>query len=209
MDKIKIRALILDYGGVVSLPQNPENVNNLLRILGLEYNDFRPVYYDRRGQYDSGHVTGEQYWISILQHYGLNPRDFDISRLVQEDVLSWININEAMIRFITDNKSRFHKLAMISNMASDTLVYLRNHCAWLELFDGLCFSCEVGVNKPDREIYAACLRKLDLPPGECLFVDDSPKNVQGAFASGLHAIQFRTFPEFVQELDDKFVATRD
>jgi hypothetical protein len=33
MGKTKIRALILDYGGVISKPQNPDNVNNILKIL--------------------------------------------------------------------------------------------------------------------------------------------------------------------------------
>ena len=208
MGKTSIKALILDYGGVVSLPQNSENVNNILRILQLGNDGFQAVYRGLRGPYDSGHISGEQYWISILQHFGLDTRDFDISRLIQEDVLSWTDINEAMIRFITESKPKFRKLAMISNMASDTLAYLRAHCSWLELFDVLSFSCDLGGNKPDREIYAACLRKLDLPPGECLFVDDSAKNVKGAQESGLHAIQFRTFLEFVQELGNKFIATR-
>jgi HAD superfamily hydrolase (TIGR01509 family) len=93
---------------------------------------------------------------------------------------------------------------MISNMTRDTLSFLETRFTWLELFDGLCFSCDLGISKPDKRIYETCLRELDISPEECLFVDDSAKNVKGALESGLHAIQYKTFAEFVQELEVKF-----
>lgn len=208
MSKIRIRALILDYGGVISQPQNPDNVNNILRSLKQDHNGFREVYRRQRAQYDSGQISGEQYWINILQHYGLNPNGFEIARLIQEDVKSWTQINESMIQFITEGRSKIHKLAMISNMTRDTLAFMRKHYSWLELFDELCFSCEVGKNKPDREIFETCLRKLKVYRNECLFVDDSAENVKGAMELGLPAIQFKTFSEFVLELDEKFCLTQ-
>ena len=208
MGKIRIRALILDYGGVISQPQNPENVNNILRSLKQDDNGFQEVYRRQRAQYDSGLFSGEQYWGNILQHYGLNPNGFDVARLIQEDVKSWTQINELMIQFITDSRSKIHKLAIISNMTRDTLVFMRSHYSWLELFDELCFSCELGKNKPDREIYETCLRKLKVCPGECLFVDDSMRNVKGAMELGMHAILFTNFSEFMLELDEKFCITQ-
>lgn len=208
MGTIRIRALILDYGGVISQPQNPKNMDNILRSLKQDYNSFREVYQRQRVQYDSGQISGEQYWINILQHYGLNPNGFDIARLIQEDVKSWTQLNESMIQFITEGRSKIHKLAMISNMTRDTLVFMRRHYGWLELFDELIFSCEVGINKPDREIYETCLRKLKVNRNECLFVDDSVKNVKGAMELGMPAIQFKTFSEFVLELDEKFYITQ-
>jgi putative hydrolase of the HAD superfamily len=207
MGKIKISGLILDYGGVISQSQNPENVDNILRTLKQDYNGFREVYQRQRAQYDRGEISGEQYWLNILQHYGLNPGGFDLASLVQEDVKSWTHLNEPMIQFITEGRSRIHKLAMISNMTHDTLAFMRAHYTWLELFDELCFSCEVGINKPDKEIYNTCLQELKLSRNECLFVDDSVKNVQGALEFGMHAIHYKNFSEFVLELDEKFCIT--
>jgi HAD superfamily hydrolase (TIGR01509 family) len=89
-------------------------------------------------------------------------------------------------------------------MVEDTLVLMRRRYDWLDLFDELVFSCELGVNKPEREIYEVCLRRLDVDPNECLFVDDSAKNVQGAIEVGMHTIQFENFPQFMLELDQKY-----
>ena len=208
MEKIKIRALILDYGGVISQPQNPENVNYILQYIQQDYDDFMQVYYDLRVGYDNGQLSGQEYWVRVLQHYSLDPNGFNIPRFIQEDVASWTHLNESMLQFITENKDNIPKLAMISNMVDDTLVFMRRHYDWLDLFDELTFSCELGVNKPDREIYEICLRNLMIPPSECLFVDDSAKNVSGAIESGMYAIQFENFPQFILELDEKFSMTQ-
>ena len=81
---------------------------------------------------------------------------------------------------------------------------MKNHFQWLELFDELIYSCEIGKNKPDKRIYEACLSRLEIPPQECLFVDDSVENVHGAMKSGMEVIHFKSFFQFRQELDKNF-----
>jgi len=76
MNKTKIKALLLDYGGVIRQPQHPENVNHILQSLKQDATDFMQVYYRQRAQYDRGQISGEQYWSNVLQVYGLEPREF-------------------------------------------------------------------------------------------------------------------------------------
>jgi putative hydrolase of the HAD superfamily len=164
MNKIKIRALILDYGGVISLPQNPQNVDNILTTLGKGHNDFHRVYRGLRSLYDDGQLSGAEYWAQVLEHYQIEPDERLIARIIREDVQSWTNINSSMIQFIQERKSQVARLAIISNMTRETLVFMREHFQWLDLFDVLTFSCDVGINKPARKIYQACLDKLDTSP---------------------------------------------
>jgi HAD superfamily hydrolase (TIGR01493 family) len=89
---------------------------------------------------------------------------------------------------------------MLSNMTRDALAFIREHFQWLALFDSLTFSCELGTVKPDRRIYQACLDALALPADQCLFVDDSLANVEGAIALGMAGIHFQDFDQFEQEL---------
>ena len=59
---------------------------------------------------------------------------------------------------------------------------------WLDaLFDVLVFSGDVGVAKPDAEIYRLTVTRLGLQPGECVFVDDLAVNMRGAVAPGWSA----------------------
>lgn len=208
MSKIPIKALILDYGGVISYPQNLENVNNLCQRLQQSASDFQTIYRSLRAPYDSGHHSAQHYWRNVLQASQLDPNGFAIDELIHEDVQSWTRLNEAMVQFIAESKGKFHKLAIISNMTRETLALMRREFAWLALFDELCFSCELGANKPGRAIYETCLNNLNLLPNECLFVDDSLENVEGALKVGIHAIHFKTFAEFLQELEERFSITQ-
>ncbi len=200
MKKANIKALILDYGGVISEWQRRENVENMLQILGRDDDGFQEVYQGKRESYDAGQITAVEYWKHVLQHYGLVERDVDMDRLIREDVKSWTELNESMLDFIWESRALIHKLAIISNMTWDTLAYMQTNYRWLELFDEMVFSCEIGINKPDRRIYEICSARLGLAPAECLFVDDSLANVEGARRAGMHAIHFKSFSEFSEEI---------
>jgi putative hydrolase of the HAD superfamily len=207
MKKTRIRALILDYGGVISEPQNPDNVSNILQILGQDAGDFRDIYLRERTHYDSGRLSGREYWRNVLRRLGLEPSGSKVDDLIREDVKGWTRINDSMIRFVEESKARLHKLAIMSNMTKDTLVLMNKYFHWLELFDELVFSCEIGISKPDARIYDTCLARLEMSPQECLFVDDSEENVLGAIKSGMNVIHFKSFSQFRQELDRSFYLT--
>lgn len=208
MEKTRIRALVLDYGGVISKPQNPDNVNNILQMLSQEDNDFRSIYRSKRANYDNGQLSGEEYWHSIIQHYGLEQNDSQVTKLIQEDIKSWTLINDSMIQFIKESREKLHTLAIISNMTIDCLIYMKKHFQWLELFDELIFSCEFGKNKPDAKIYEAFLSRIEIPPQECLFADDLIENVDGAMKSGMNVIHFKSYLKFRQELKHNYRLSR-
>jgi len=208
MGKTRIRALVLDYGGVISKPQNPDNLNNMLQMLIQDHNDFRSIYRSKRANYDNGQLSGEEYWHSILQHYGLEQSDSKITKLIQEDIKSWTQINDSMIQIIKESREKLHTLAIISNMTRDCLVYMKKHFQWLELFDKLVFSCDFGKNKPDGKIYESFLSQIEIPPQECLFVDDLVENVDGAMKSGMNVIHFKSFLQFRQALEQNYRLSR-
>jgi HAD superfamily hydrolase (TIGR01509 family) len=201
VSKPRIRALILDYGGVLSRPQDASSVQRMAKLLNQDAHDLIQVYRARRTPYDSGLVSGEQYWRGVLEHYGIDSDGFDISRMIGYDIQSWTQLNETMVRFVTKVRDVIHRLAVLSNMTQDTLASMRRDFHWLELFDVQVYSCEVGCSKPGREIYERCLDGLDVPSSDCLFVDDSPENVRGALQVGIPAFQFKTYAGFLTELE--------
>jgi putative hydrolase of the HAD superfamily len=63
--------------------------------------------------------------------------------------------------------------------------------AFPELFDGVVISGEVGLHKPQPEIFRLGAESIGLPPEGCVFVDDLRENCQGAEAVGMTAILHR------------------
>ncbi len=68
--------------------------------------------------------------------------------------------------------------------------YLKNTYQFWTLFDGAAVSAELGLLKPQPEIYQALLSNYGLKASETVFLDDMPYNVEGAKAVGMAAIQF-------------------
>ena len=62
------------------------------------------------------------------------------------------------------------------------------------LVDQLHYSHETGVLKPDPRAYEAVCAALGASPGDCLFIDDFPPNIEAARAAGLPAHLFEDNP---------------
>lgn len=58
------------------------------------------------------------------------------------------------------------------------------------LLEGIVVSGEVGLAKPDLEIFRLTIDRFALDPARTVFVDDSPRNVEAARSVGLHAVHF-------------------
>jgi epoxide hydrolase-like predicted phosphatase len=75
---------------------------------------------------------------------------------------------------------------------------------WQDLFDAVVISGEVGMRKPEPEIFAHTLSLLDLPASSCVFVDDLPHNVDAAVGLGIVGIRHRTYQQTLLELEALF-----
>lgn len=70
-----------------------------------------------------------------------------------------------------------------------------------ELFDATVISGEVGLRKPEPEIYLLAARQIDVAPEECIFVDDFAINVEGAIATGMSGVHHRDPHETLEALE--------
>lgn len=96
------------------------------------------------------------------------------------------------------------KLGFLVNTPPKLLEYLKQEIP-LSLFDEVVFSCEVGLIKPDQEIYKIMIEKLGVKAGECLFIDDSQENIEAAKKLGMQTIQFKNKRSLEKELKTKGV----
>jgi 2-haloacid dehalogenase len=91
-------------------------------------------------------------------------------------------------------------LYAITNWNQDKFRAARGSHAFLELFKGIVVSGDERLLKPDALIYRTLLDRYHLQAESCVFIDDSSKNVQGAQAVGMHALQFSTPERLAQDL---------
>lgn len=196
MDNRDIRAVIFDFGNVLTEPQEQRFVDTMQRIAGLDGEHFLSAYRSKRHAYDRGTLSSEGYWQGILEQGGRSRAELDrldgtiVREMTELDIKSWTIIRPAMVEWVRVLKSAGLATAILSNMPGDHAAYIERSFGWLELFDVLLFSYAVKLIKPEAAIYEECLRRLALPPGEALFIDDLTANVDAARALGMHAIEF-------------------
>ncbi len=86
--------------------------------------------------------------------------------------------------------ARGHPLHLLSNIAAHTWDgVVRRHEFWSH-FDVRVLSCHCGAVKPEPAIYRRLLEDAGLRPGEAVFVDDLPANVEAGRRAGLRALRF-------------------
>lgn len=93
---------------------------------------------------------------------------------------------------LVELRGRGYKLGLVSNLSRSDTVWLRE----LELdsfFDATALSCEVGLLKPEPEIYLLAAERLAVRSEECVFVDDIPSNVAAAKAVGMTGVRINRF----------------
>ncbi len=185
------KAVVFDYGQVLSLPQNSEAHHTLVGLSGLEPALFEQRYWAHRLAYDCGRVRAEEFWGAVLGVNGGGVEAARLRRLIEEDARSWLDVNEAVLRWALGLPGRGVRIALLSNMPVDLRETMRLRFGWLERFAAQVYSCEVGVAKPEAAIYLHCLRELRLEAAEALFVDDREENVAAARRLGIRAVRYR------------------
>jgi putative hydrolase of the HAD superfamily/hydrolase len=75
---------------------------------------------------------------------------------------------------------------------------------WDVLFDDVVISGEVGLRKPEREIFELAATRLGVPAHACVFVDDLSPNVRGAVAAGMVGVLHISVEQTRDELETLF-----
>jgi len=89
-------------------------------------------------------------------------------------------------------KKQRYKLYALSNWSAETHQRIRYQYEFFDWFDGIILSGEVKLVKPDPKIYELLLEQAGVPAEDCLFIDDSLKNIEAAKELRFQTIHFQT-----------------
>ena len=98
-----------------------------------------------------------------------------------------------------------YPLAALSNWSSETFPLVHARYEFLDWFDPLVISGQVGLVKPDPQIFALIICAVDREPEDCIYVDDIQVNVSAAADQGLDAILFTSADQLRTSLIERKV----
>jgi putative hydrolase of the HAD superfamily len=189
---------------VLTGPPDAQARAELIRLTGLDPERFESLYWVHRHAYDEGKLTGRAFWQQFVQDAGLAAAPTGADDLIDQlnlwDARMWTAQDPAMLAWQLALKERGLLTAILSNMGDNVLENMKREFTWLSRFDVLVWSYQLHIAKPDPAIYQHTLVQLGVTPGEALFLDDRPVNVQAAQALGFHALQFSTIQQLRADL---------
>ena len=197
---MQIRAVIFDYGMVLSGPPDTSIQQELVHLSGLPHAQAEALYRKYRRAYDQGILSGVEYWQQIFADAGIQKTSAEIAHMAALDARMWTTHDPALLQWQKQLKQSGLKTAILSNIGDVVKESIVRTFSWIQNFDVLIWSYEHKLLKPDPAIYRLALDRLHTSPAETLFIDDIEENIQAARVLGIHAILYSSASRLREQL---------
>ena len=185
-----IKNVIFDLGGVI-MTLNPQEAVRRFVELGLQQAPEMMDPYTQQGIFgdlEEGKISPDEFTAELERLVG---RSLSFEE-VQHCWLGYVKeVPQRNIAFLRQLKAAGYRLILLSNTNPFMMAWAMgpgfsgDGHALSDFFDACYCSYELGAMKPAREFFTKMLMKEMVPPSECLFVDDGPRNVATASQMGI------------------------
>jgi putative hydrolase of the HAD superfamily len=196
-----MRGLLVDFGGVLTTNVF-ESFRSFCRREGLAEDAVRQLFREDRHalellrRLETGKLSEDQFAEQFGPLLGVEDHEGLVDRL-----FAAMEPDEPMIEALRHARDAGIRTGLISNSWGRGR-YDRD--SFGELFDGVVISGEVGLHKPQPEIFELGAKRIDVEPAQCVFVDDLRENCEGAEAVGMTAVLHRGAEQTLARLEELF-----
>jgi epoxide hydrolase-like predicted phosphatase len=193
-----IRAVFFDFGGVIMRTEYQSPRQQLAEKFNLDYDEIDQAVFGTQSarRASLGEITEQAHWTEVLKRFKqpLSEMQTFIDAFFGGDV-----IDRSLVETIRGLRGRFHT-GLISNAWSGLRDYLIKEKI-LDVFDSIVISAEVGVVKPEAEIFNLALERAKVRAAEAIFVDDVAENIKGCEKVGMKGLLFKDPQESLRQLN--------
>jgi putative hydrolase of the HAD superfamily len=206
---VAIRAVISDFGGVLTTPllhsfvafQDETGIS--FESLGkamqraAEENGAYPLF-----ELEKGNLTEEKFLDLLRDHLETELGHRPELHRFRDIYFDALDPNKPMVELMRDLKRRGYRMALLTNNVREWEPLWRSMLPVDEIFELIVDSAFVGMRKPEPEIYELTLERLGaVSPGECIFIDDTDLNCDAARQLGMTAVNFNTNEQAIGEIE--------
>jgi putative hydrolase of the HAD superfamily len=185
----KITTIIFDLGGVI-LNLDQDRTLRAFKRLGVDLediNEMSTIFSD----FEVGKINANDFRQAIMTHLKGNATENEIDAAWNAMLLDLPTERLTYLKFLRKNFN-VHLLSNTNSIHIDAFnKYLLDehpNLDWYAQFDKVYYSYEIGLRKPNKDIYEFVIQENNLKPHECLFIDDLKANLNGAGHVGMHTI---------------------
>jgi putative hydrolase of the HAD superfamily len=186
---------------VCCTPAEPFASVALQTALGMNPDQITAEIPDIYEDHYRGRYSTEEFWKKVIVHFGLT-ETLDINpTALSAAYLDSYTLHQEVLD-VAKAMGKNYQVALLSNLSP----VMRDHIQQVHhtggYFNPEIYSCDEGVNaiKPGKEIFNTLLEKAGSNAGECLFIDDTQKNIDAATELGFQTLLFITPEQFLQDI---------
>ena len=145
--------------------------------------------------FELGRIKPQEYYEGLKGRLRL-PWTYD------QFVLAWNDIfrENCDVTQLMQRLGKHHKLTALTNTNELHIAHIKATIPSLSIFDDWVASCDVGLRKPDPQIYRLAVKRAGVRPDAAVYVDDRPELVEAGRDTGLAAIRFENTQQLEQDL---------
>ena len=158
-------------------------------------------YLEINQKMDRGEIDVQAFLAHLGELTGQSPQ------AIEEEMEAATEINYDVLTIIEGLRNKDYKIGLLSNAPSEFIRDILKQHDLEQYFDTIVISSEVGLIKPEPEIFHYILKQMDAPANETIFIDDNPHNVKAAEKVGIRGLLFTSAQTLEVDLNDLDIQT--
>lgn len=197
--RMKYKAIGFDYGGVINGKPGSQFKDKFLALVGVSEEEYKKAYFSHNRKFNADQpITERELWTLVLGDLGKLEYLDGVMEVVGQ-MRTGKSINQNVVDLIKQLRNKGYKTGLLSNNSKDAADKMRATGIG-EYFDVFIVSAEVGMMKPDVQIFELFANQLDVKLHELIFVDDAQRSLSSASECGFTPVLFKSYEQLVDNL---------
>ncbi|MCX6724430.1 MAG: HAD family phosphatase [Candidatus Staskawiczbacteria bacterium] len=182
-----IKVVLFDYGGIIKVG-HPLSMD-LARICNVPEKELEQIK-EKKSEIavlaEKGIITDEEFWKRLSEAIG-KPLPADCAKTAKDIYRKTFVFIQETVDLVKKLRAMGIRVVVLSNIFKFEADVIRENKGYDE-FEDVILSYEVGMKKPEMDIYQLAVEKLKVKPEECIFIDDKEKNLLPAKELGMKTV---------------------
>ena len=193
-----IKAIIFDYGNVIRKWDNHIFLDKIVKKSNKSYEYIDSLIFSSglQDKFELGEISEIDFFRIIKKQCNLSITQKEFFKEYTDRLFEEIPSTTTLIKKLKKD----YKVALLSDTTKIDFDCLIKRLKEFSLFDSVTLSFELGFAKPNKEIYLDALKKLNLKPDECVYIDDIKEYSYAASKLGMYGIHYTSYENLIKEL---------
>lgn len=198
----QIKVLLFDLGRVLVDFDHSRSAERLAAFCAKTPAQIYDLFFESKITiaFESGKISPQDFYFQVKELLDLK-LSYASFEPIWNDIFFLSAKNRSVFGLANTLRANY-KIAMLSNINILHYEYLKKNFPVFGVFDRVFLSFQLGLIKPEKEIYNLVIRQLKVGPQEIFYTDDRPELVQSAKSLGIRGCVFTNFGQLMSDLCD-------